>query len=150
MYVCWYLSVLSFFFDQNQIVALALVHRTLVAHTHTVVPAVNDQRFLMPSAQFLRLRVKRCSCTNISLNRTVCCHRLRYDRERHVAIELRPRHKHVITHGALEGLFLSLLAIPECGDALLAEGVTALERHREFKLFVADRALRVVLHHSPT
>lgn len=102
----------------------------------------------MTSAELLRLRVNRCSCTNISLNRTV--HRLGYHRERHVAVELRPRLKDEITHGALEDLFLFLLAIPECRDALLAEGVTALESHGEFKLLIADRALRVILHHSQT
>lgn len=56
----------------------------------------------------------------------------------------------MITHGALEDLILSLLAIPEFRDAFLAEGVTAPEGHWDFKLFIADCALRVILHHSQT
>ncbi len=72
----YYLSILPFFYYQNFIMALALVDRALIANTHAVVPAVDDQRLLVPLTDLLWLRIRihvdGGSCAHICLNWTVC------------------------------------------------------------------------------
>lgn len=139
----YYLSILPFFFHQNLIMALALVHRALVTDTHAVVPAEDDQRLLVPLTDLLWLRVDGGSCAHICLGWTVWGGHLRYHRQRHVAIQLRPCVKVFFTERTVE---VSVLPIPEFGDAGLAEGVTARDGHGVFKWIQADRALHMIIH----
>lgn len=149
----YHLSVTPLLFHQHLVMVFALFHGAHIAHTHAIVPAVENKRLVMARTELLRAMagsVRPTRRSDGSVRRAVGGHFAQHG-QGHVPVQSWSSGEGVFAEWAVERCilrFASLYPIPVFGYAFLAESVATRDSDRISEPLQADGAGQTVLLHD--